>query len=766
MLKLAWWVKGIEALFGIFILIYLSAIITPLQVNIPYAITISGSDGKILHAFLSSDDKWRMKTTLHEINPNLLKAIIHKEDRYFYYHSGVNLFAILRAGVNNIKHQKKTSGASTITMQVARMLFPASRTYLNKLVESFRALQLEWNFSKNEILEMYLSLIPFGGNIEGVKAASVFYLDKQPDALSLAECVALCIIPNRPNSLRPGSNNPVIYRERNKWLQRFMKQHVFKPSLINDAMNEPVDMFRRSAPKQIPSLAYRLKQIHHGVANIHTTIQSAMQYKLQSLTYQYSKRMSLKGIYNASVIVVDNKSGNVLCYISSGNPDDAFHQGQVDGINAIRSPGSTLKPLVFGLSMDKGLITPMSVINDVPVNFMGYSPENFNTRFNGRVTAEFALSHSLNIPAVKLLNQMGLPTLTEALVVAGFGSVAKNKKKLGLSVALGGCGVTLQELTGLYTMLANQGLYKPLKFTPDSSQTDTIRILSRGAAYMITDILSKITRPDLPDHYESALRIPHIAWKTGTSYGRRDAWSIGYNTEFTVGVWMGNFNGEGVAELSGAAIATPLLFDVFNLINYNQTSNWFVPPDDLNLRLVCSETGYIPNTFCDKQVIDYYIPGVSSNNVCRHLKEYLVSADEKMSYCTACAPETGYKRKFYAEPDAEWLAFLKSEHIATELPPPHNAACTRVFNGFAPKIVSPNAESEYIIDLQSGDKLMLSCQTAADVQNVYWYINDVFYRSAAATDQLFFTPQLGRLKVSCSDDKGRNTNIYITVNAP
>ena len=184
MFKVPWWVRAGEALFAIFILIYLSAIVTPLQLNIPYAITISSSDGKILHAFLSSDDKWRMKTSLQEVNPSLLKAIIHKEDRYFYYHSGINLLAILRAGVNNIKHQKKTSGASTITMQVARMLFPASRTYMNKLVESFRALQLEWNFSKNEILEMYLSLIPYGGNIEGVKAASVFYLDKQPDALS------------------------------------------------------------------------------------------------------------------------------------------------------------------------------------------------------------------------------------------------------------------------------------------------------------------------------------------------------------------------------------------------------------------------------------------------------------------------------------------------------------------------------------------------------------------------------------------------------
>ena len=540
----------------------------PLQVEVPYSTVISADDGTVLHAYLSKDSKWRMAVTEKEVNPQLIKAILNKEDKYFYFHYGVNPVAVIRALFNNLLHQRKTSGASTITMQVVRLLYPAPRTWTNKMTEAFRATELEWQYSKDEILNLYLNLIPYGGNIEGVKAASVFYFGKLPSALSLAECATLCIIPNRPNSLRPGRYNDVIKRERNKWLHRFKKQHLFSDSDINDALNEPADMQRQKTPALIPQLAFRMKEKYPQKNSIHTTIKTAMQHKLQVLVYNYSKRLALRNIYNAAAIVIDNKTRKVLAYIGSNDATDDLHQGQVDGVNAVRSPGSTLKPLVYALAIDKGLLTPMTIINDIPVNYMGYSPENFNSKFNGPVTVEFALSHSLNIPAVQTLNKLGVNTLTDALARSQFQSIAAQQKKLGLSVVLGGCGVKLSELSNLYSTFANNGNYVPLKYTDDDTVSYSFPLISDAAAYLTTEMLSKLVRPDMPNNYENSLRIPKIAWKTGTSYGRRDAWSIGYNKRYTVGVWVGNFDGSGIAELTGADMATPLLFDIFNTIDY------------------------------------------------------------------------------------------------------------------------------------------------------------------------------------------------------
>lgn len=746
------------------LLMFVMAWMIPLNVNIPYAVTVTDSRGEVLHAFLSKDEKWRMKVGLNEISPQLVKAIIQKEDRWFYFHYGVNPVAVVRALVNNLMYQRKTSGASTITMQVSRLLYPAPRTLYNKIIEALRAVQLECRYSKKEILELYLNLIPYGGNIEGVKAASVLYLNKLPADLSLAECVALCIIPNRPSSLRPGYDNDLIRRERNKWLTRFERKKIFKSEVINDALNEPVEMKRQAAPALITQLAYRLREQHPSTENIHSTLQATLQHKVQSLVYNYSKRKSLQSIYNASAIVIDNKSHNVVAYIGSADFKDQLHHGQVDGVNAVRSPGSSLKPLIYAMAFDKGLATPMTVINDVPVNFMGYNPENYNSKFNGRVTLDFALSHSLNIPAVKILNQLGVPAVTQALIKSGFNSIEESKNKLGLSLALGGCGVRLCELSNLYATFANNGVYQKLKYVEgDTLDTDTLRLMSSGAAFMTTEILSKITRPDLPDNYANILRIPHIAWKTGTSYGRRDAWSIGYNKRFTVGVWLGNYNGNGVVELSGASVATPLLFDIFNAIDYDSDSTWFGPPADVNFRLVCSETGLLPGVNCSNQIMDEFLPGITSNAVCTHLKEYIISPDEKICYCTSCMPAAGYKKKLFLSQDAEYLSFLKSENISTELPPPHNPACTRVFAGQPPRIVSPNMQSEYLLDLKAGDKIMLQCQASPEVRNVYWYINNLIYRAAAANEQLFCSPPKGIVKISCADDMGRNSDIFIKV---
>jgi Membrane carboxypeptidase/penicillin-binding protein PbpC len=403
----------------------------PLKTKIEYAPVVRAKGEVPLYTFLTQDQQWRFYTELDEISPDLSKAIIYKEDRFFYYHPGVNLLAIGRAVANNILQRKRTSGASTISMQVARLLEPKQRSFTNKFVEIFRALQLELHYSKKEILQLYLNLVPYGSNIQGVKAASLLYFNKSPDQLSLAELTALSIIPNRPNSMVIGKDNALITAARNKWLRRFGKAGLFPPGVIEDALEEPLTATRNAAPRLAPQFALRMKTIQPGVLELNTSIDANIQYKAEELTAHYSKALKLQNIHNAAVIVIDNKSREVLAYIGSPDFSDFSHQGQVDGVKAVRSPGSTLKPLLYGLAFDLGIATPKTVITDIPVNYKGYAPENYDMDYRGNVSIEEALRQSLNIPSVKVLNTMGVQNFVGKLYDAGFQSVWKDRNKNG-----------------------------------------------------------------------------------------------------------------------------------------------------------------------------------------------------------------------------------------------------------------------------------------------------------------------------------------------
>ena len=429
----------------------------PLNTVVSYSTLVTARDGSILHAFLSRDDKWRMYAELSDITPALRDAILYKEDKYFYYHPGFNPVAMLRAAGRNLLRGRRTSGASTITMQTVRLLEPRPRTYSNKLIELFRAIQLEVHLSKAEILQLYLNLIPYGGNIEGLKSASMLYFGKPPVLLSLAELTTLTIIPNRPSSLRLGIDNARVVQERNHWLSRFRQARVYDETAIADALTEPLTAYRREAPQLAPHLSRRLRTEHPGQPIIQSSLNPMIQATTGRLVQNYANRIRLNNIHNAAVLVVDNRTREVVGYVGSADFDNTFDGGQVDGVRAVRSPGSALKPLLYGLAFDAGLITPKTKLSDVPTNFSGYEPDNYDRRFNGPVTAEFALANSLNIPAVALLKEMGMPTLVSTLQKAGFSTVKKQAEDLGLSMILGGCGVTLEEMTRLYAGLANGG---------------------------------------------------------------------------------------------------------------------------------------------------------------------------------------------------------------------------------------------------------------------------------------------------------------------
>jgi penicillin-binding protein 1C len=403
---------------------------------------------------------------------------------------------------------------------------------------------------------------------------------------------------------------------------------------------------------------------------------------------------------------------------------------------------------------------------------------------------EYALEHSLNIPAVKSLGNLGKDKLVQTLALCGFQQIKKDQKKLGLSMILGGCGTSLEELTGLYTVFANEGKYvRPSFYYSGATMTRSdgdrqtgpyqhvnasdgprlthshagVTILSPAATYMINEILSKVNRPDFPLNWQSTERMPKIAWKTGTSYGRRDAWSIGYNKHYTVGVWVGNFSGLGIPEISGANVATPLLFKIFNTIDYDSDQEWFEQPNDCDARIVCSETGLVPREHCTNTVMDHFIPLVSTTQICNDVQEVMVSAEEKISYCKTCMPDAGYKKKMYKMISPDMQAYFEERRIAYEKIPAHNPDCEKIFKDGAPAITSPRNGSEYLISKKNPEALQLSSNTGNDVSKVYWYINNHFFKASDARTKQLFIPEEGPVKISCTDDKGRNRDIWIQV---
>lgn len=747
---------------GLVIFFRITDIIWPVNSSPEFSKEILAADSSVLHVFLTSDQKWRLKISGEDINPVLRSTMIYKEDQWFYIHPGINPFALMRAFINNIIQNRRTSGASTITMQLARMLDRKPRNYINKFIEMFRALQLEYHYSKPEIFEMYLNLLPYGGNIEGVKAASMIYYDQNPKNISLAQTTALTIIPNDPNRLNPVNNPLKLTNKRNYWLNRFQIAGLFSNEIIEDALSENKEVTYHPMPRLAPHLSVLLKNKIKDSTFICTTINQRFQEQAEQLTANHIRRLLSTGITNASAIVIDGRTHEVKAYVGSSDFYNSINQGQVDGVRAVRSPGSALKPFLYALAFDEGLYTPKATITDIPENFSGYEPDNYDGHNRGLITIEDALALSLNIPAVKVVSETGVDKFVELLSGGGMEWISANRHKLGLSVILGGCGVNLIQLTALYTAFLNYGVYQPvtcLKYFR-SEKSDTI--FSPESSFMITEILTHLKRPDLPREFIDRTDIPKIAWKTGTSYGRRDAWAIGYNSNYCVGVWLGNFNNKGVPGLNGTDVAVPLLFDIFRNIEKDFLTDWFTPPESLQSRIVCNKTGLPPDTCCHDLVLDYYIPGASKNQVCDHLKAILTNPDETISYCRSCCPATGYKTKLYPNLNPGLALFYESENIAVDKIPEHNPLCERLGSGLAPVISTLTDHGNYLLlypDQQMG--LLSHCQT--DVSKVFWYVNKRFYQEAPVDKRVFFKPVTGINSISCVDDQGRKTSIDINV---
>ncbi len=523
-------------------------------------------NGQLLRAFLSDDDKWRLPARVGDIDPRYIKLLKAYEDQRYDFHPGVDPLAVLRAIGQWVSEGRVVSGASTLTMQTARLLEPRSRTFSSKLVEMARAVQFEMRYSKDDILAMYLTLAPFGGNVEGVRAASLRYFGKEPKHLTLSQAALLVALPQSPERLRPDRHYMEARFGRDKVLARMEESVKFSQLDLAEARNEALPLQRMRLPFLAPRLSQRLVSAS-GDAVVRTTLKAHMQKSLEDILAL--EDMWLEDDASIAAVIVENANRDVIAY--AGGSDFWGPAGQIDLAQSPRSPGSTLKPFIYGLAFDDLLIHPETLIEDRPMVFGDYAPQNFDKGFQGTVTIRQALRKSLNVPAVALLDDMGPVRLAATLSHAGTKlSFARQGTAPSIPLALGGVGVTLLDLTQVYAGLANEGEVTPLKITMDQKASQPRRIMGKTAAYYIRDILSGSSMPDGWTQRAGFARRHTVAFKTGTSYGYRDAWAMGYTRDYTVGIWVGRADGAPRPGAFGRNTAAPLLLKVFDILPSDQ----------------------------------------------------------------------------------------------------------------------------------------------------------------------------------------------------
>ncbi len=746
------------------VLLCVLSLLFPLPPSRPYSLVVEDRQGRFIQAFLARDGAWRLKTSPEEIPARLKSILLEKEDRWFYYHPGVNPGALVRALIHNIATGRRQSGASTITMQLARMLEPKERTYVNKAVEVFRAFQLEWRYSKDELLEMYLSMIPLGGNVEGLKSAALIYYQTPLERLNIAQLIDLILIPNNPNMFRPDKAGERLVAERKRRARRWLADGFLtgQDSLI--IWSAPGAASRGSLPRHAPHFALRVKQLFPGAAVLRTGLDLDLQHRAEVLLSNHLRPWKRTGVRNGAILVVDNATREIRAYVGSESFDDAAAQGQVDAVRAVRSPGSTLKPFLYALQMEHGELTPRTMLLDTPYDAEGFLAENYDGTYAGLVYASDALQRSLNVPMVRMLKHTGLEEFLDFLGSVGIASPGRQRDRLGLSLILGGCGVTLEEMTTAYASFAAGGNVGPIRYrmrVPEDSLSIR-RVFSPATAFMVTDILTGLERPDLPNNFVSSASLPLVAFKTGTSYGRRDAWCMGYSGEFTIGVWIGNVNNRGNPDLVGSKSAAPLLIDLFTSLSSSFQKSILPVPRDLRMRPVCARSGLPPSPQCERVIDDWYAVKQTRTGVCAVCTEFLVSPDRTVSYCASCLGDHPYHSVTYAQYAPELLHFWRQQGAPYETAPGHNPACSRVFAGEGPSILSPSDRMTYYLVARK-QQLVLQAGSSVDVRAHRWYMDDVYLGTNRPGERLFVHPRQGTHTIACLDDRGRLTSVQITV---
>jgi penicillin-binding protein 1C len=707
------------------------------------------SNGELLDVQIASDEQWRLPPP--DVLPKkYVTAVLAFEDRQFYRHPGINPIAVVRAAASNLQAGKIKRGASTVTMQLARLaLDNPPRTYGNKLREIWLALQLEARFDKNEILALYAVHAPFGGNIVGLQAASWHYFARAPDELSWAEAALLAVLPNSPSLLHPGRNRDALQRKRDRLLAYLHESGTLRDNDYRLALLEPLPQRAQSWPALAPHLLQRMIAGSPQQASFNTTIDARRQQDFVQLVQRHGRTLAQEGVHNMALVAIDHRQMKVIAYIgnhatatSSENKtaDDASmrnqHGADVDIARSPRSTGSVLKPLLYGLMLQEGDLLPTTLVPDIPTTFGSYSPENYDREFRGAVPIQNALAQSLNVPAVRLLNRYGVERFRERLRAFGLSSITRSAENYGLSLILGGAEASLWELTTVYANLvhvAEQNSYPALRHNVSLLQDNLAAApsadfpLQPGAAWLTLQVMINVVRPGADTFWRDFEDSQVIAWKTGTSYGLRDGWAIGSNGRYTVGVWTGNADGAPAASLGGAHSAGPILMDAFALLGNNA---WIQrPANTLKTVKVCADDGYLATDNCAATSITAPADSTFTRTSPNHPRIFL-SQDGKYRVHSGCeSPARMQPLDWFVLPPAQEY-FWKKQHSEYLPLPPWRSDCIRTLQQntgeLAFELIYPDSENTLYLPLDLDGKLSQAVFRAVhrDAQAIlHWHLD-------------------------------------------
>jgi penicillin-binding protein 1C len=730
----------------------------PLADRVPLSTAIYSADGELLRVTLAPDDQYRLWTPLSQMSPALVDAFLLKEDRWFYWHPGVNVPAITRAAVRTWRGAGQ-QGGSTISMQLARLLYGLkTRTAAGKLRQIAAALWLESRYSKHDLLEAYLNLAPFGGNVQGVGAASRIFFGKPPERVTLGEAVALAVIPQSPRARTGGDvQHDKLLKARTR-LARLWLAHHRTTDTDRRQLGSPIGARSDFAmPYLAPHFVDSLLAARPGrPARIDTTLDAALQRTVERQIQRYIDQYGDRGIRNASALVVDTRDTSVKAWIGSADYWNQSIDGQVDGVLAKRSPGSALKPFIYGMALDQGLLHPRTILRDSPSSFGPFTPENFDGRFFGPIPAEEALIRSRNVPAVWVSMQLRQPTLYGFLQTAGI-SRLKPESYYGLALALGGGEVTMEELAGLYAMLANQGVLRPLHTTPQRP-AEGPRLLSPEASFITLDMLRRNPRPDDDGAPPMRARWP-VAWKTGTSWGFRDAWSAGVVGPYVLVVWIGDFTGRGNPSFVGIDAAAPLFFRIADAVNFARAKELvpaLVPPPGVSKVAVCAESGDLPNVWCPHKIDTWYIPGKSPIRVSQLHRAVAIDIATGRATCPPYSPEVT-RWEVFEFWSSDMRKLFREAGMARRMPPPL-PACATEDSSDGPRIASPLLGVTYTLQRsRPAAVIALETSVAADVRSVFWFDGGALIgKSPVGAGALAWRPAMdGAHLIRVIDDHGR-----------
>jgi penicillin-binding protein 1C len=720
-------------------------------------------DGQILRAFLNKDQQWYFPPNEKiKIPEKLEKAVLTFEDRYFYYHPGVNPVSIVKAIINNISAGKIKSGASTITMQLVRLALKNKRNIWNKCLEVLQAIKLEIKYSKKELLRMYIENAPYGGNIIGYQAAVLKYFKKIPEQITWSEAALLAVLPNSPGLISPTRNPVILIKKRNSLLKKLKMRKIINSQTYNLSIQEPINKQLFSFFITAPHLAQTLKNrlnIHSGY--IRTTIKKEFQVHIEQLLTRHLHFLNSQGIQNGAVLVAETRTGKIRVYLGSQNFFDIQSRGQNDGIISSRSTGSILKPFLYALALDEGIILPSTMMKDIPSYFGTFSPSNADKNYDGLVTAKEALIRSLNVPASRLLNTYGIHKFYHFLKSAGMTTLFRKPDDYGLTLILGGAEANLYDLVKMYCGLGNRGNFIPLTILFSENKTDPlpgIQLISPEASYLTLNMIKDVKRPGAEYYWEQYNNQYPVAWKTGTSYGQRDAWSVGVTPQWTVAVWVGNFSGEGNPNLSGASCAAPLMFDIFNDLPKSTGNHWF-DKSGINFKIekICLDTGFRAGPSCERIVYTEMPRTHSPLRTCPYHKTLFVTHDEKFSVCSLCWKSGQYKpiKKIIFTPDV--AQYLRKRGLILSRIPPHQKNCPGLKESKSIQIIYPTQKSKIWIPRDFGGQMQkVTLQVAHGIQNrpIYWYIDDIYKGKTIKNHKMALTLEKGWHKLVVIDSEG------------